>query len=166
MVSAQIFCFWLLSYLSADSYDVRFEDFLWNGAEGDDESLTLSLKSNARLAAGRETFVKTATVVATVYVEGNSVNQFLCIQFKFHCAFSLSLEMIWKLFVSKDEDDGDVDCNSIDCHGDGDIDDNSLVFDKRFWLITRVGGALTEDETPKFKQRLAELYRKAFNRWN
>lgn len=61
---------------TASSYDVRFEDVFWNGGEGDDESLTFRLKSNARLAAGRETFVKTATVVATVYVDGNSVNHF------------------------------------------------------------------------------------------
>lgn len=59
------------------SYDVRFADDFWSGAvNSDDESMTYSKKSNARLAAGRETFVKTATVVATVYVDGNSVNSF------------------------------------------------------------------------------------------
>lgn len=65
---------------TASLYDVRFEDVFWSVADGDDESLTFSLKSNARLAAGRETFVKTATVVATVYVDGNSVIPFLSIQ--------------------------------------------------------------------------------------
>lgn len=66
--------------LHASEHDIRLEDFFWSGSG--DEPLTFSLKSNARLAAnsfvGRETFVKTATVVATVYVDGNSVKKKMC----------------------------------------------------------------------------------------
>lgn len=44
-----------------------------------DEPLILSLKSNGRLSAsgftGRETFIKTATVIATVYVGEDSVSK-------------------------------------------------------------------------------------------
>lgn len=67
---------------TSSSYDVRFDDAFWSAVEGNEESLTFSLKSNARLAASRETFVKTATVVATVYVDGNSVIPSLCNQIK------------------------------------------------------------------------------------
>lgn len=56
----------------SSEHDIRFEDFFWNGSG--DEPLTLSLRSNARLMAangfvGRETFIKTATVIATVYID-------------------------------------------------------------------------------------------------
>lgn len=59
-------------------HDIRFEDFFWNGSG--DEPLTLSLKSNAHLTVngfvGRETFIKTATVIATVYID-DSVNEWI-----------------------------------------------------------------------------------------
>lgn len=58
---------------TSSSYSIRFDDAFWSAVEGNEESMTFSLKSNARLAASRETFVKTATVVATVYVDGNLV---------------------------------------------------------------------------------------------
>lgn len=133
--------------------------------EGNEESMTFSLKSNARLAASRETFVKTATVVATVYVDGNLVILiFFAIEIDSVLTYTALIPQKLNFSVPQDEDDDD--CNSIECHGDGDIDDNTLVFDKRFWLITRVGGALTEDDVPNFEQRLAELYRIAFNRYN
>lgn len=154
------------SITTASLYDVRFEDVYRNGADGGvDESLTFLLNSNARLAAGRETFVKTATVVATVYVDGNSVIRFLCSCLQHPIPLRMDRIKKFSLFLicNWQDEDGD-DCNSIECHGDDDIDDNSLVFDKRFWLITRVGGALTDDEMPNFRHRLAELYRKAFNR--
>lgn len=55
--------------------DIRLEDFFLNSSG--DEPLILSLKSNARLTTGgftgRETFIKTATVIATVYVGEDSV---------------------------------------------------------------------------------------------
>lgn len=64
--------------IHSSEHDIRFEDFFWNGSG--DEPLTLSLKSNARLTmngfVGRETFIKTATVIATVYVGEDSVNFF------------------------------------------------------------------------------------------
>lgn len=67
----------MASRLHSSEHDIRFEDFFWNGS-GDGEPLILSLKSNARLTAmsgfvGRETFIKTATVIATVYID-DSVN--------------------------------------------------------------------------------------------
>lgn len=60
----------------SSEHDIRFEDFFWNGSG--DEPLTLSLKSNARLTAvngfsGRETFIKTATVIATVYIDDSVI---------------------------------------------------------------------------------------------
>lgn len=66
--------------LHSSEHDIRFEDFFWNGSG--DEPLTLSLKSNARLTAvngfvGRETFIKTATVIATVYID-DSVIEYRC----------------------------------------------------------------------------------------
>lgn len=62
--------------LHSSEHDIRFEDFFWNGSG--DEPLTLSLKSNARLTAvngfvGRETFIKTATVIATVYIDDSVI---------------------------------------------------------------------------------------------
>lgn len=74
------------------------------------------------------------------------------------------MDVFHQILLPKDEDDGN-DCNSIECHGDDDIDDNSLALDKRFWLITTVDGALTEDEMPIIKQQLADLYRTAFTRY-
>lgn len=67
----------MASRLHSSEHDIRFEDFFWNGS-GDGEPLILSLKSNARLTAmsgfvGRETYIKTATVIATVYID-DSVN--------------------------------------------------------------------------------------------
>lgn len=67
---------------SSTEHDIRFEDFFWDGS-GDGEPLILSLKSNARLTAmsgfvGRETFIKTATVIATVYID-DSVKLNLCL---------------------------------------------------------------------------------------
>lgn len=78
----------MASRLHSSEHDIRFEDFFWNGS-GDGEPLILSLKSNARLTAvsgfvGRETFIKTATVIATVYID-DSVN-YICI---FACVRSL-----------------------------------------------------------------------------
>lgn len=65
--------------IQASEHDIRLEDFFWNGSG--DEPLTLSLKSNARLTMngflGRETFIKTATVIATVYVGEDSVIRYL-----------------------------------------------------------------------------------------
>lgn len=70
-----IFC--AEKHIQSSEHELRFEDFFWNGSG--DEPLTLSLKSNARLTmngfVGRETFIKTATVIATVYVGEDSVNQ-------------------------------------------------------------------------------------------
>lgn len=72
--------FWIevntVSSLLSSEHDIRFEDFFWNGSG--DEPLTLSLKSNARLTAingfvGRETFIKTATVIATVYIDDSVI---------------------------------------------------------------------------------------------
>lgn len=74
------FGFWkdvnTVSSLHSSEHDIRFEDFFWNGSG--DEPLTLSLKSNARLTAingfvGRETFIKTATVIATVYIDDSVI---------------------------------------------------------------------------------------------
>lgn len=65
-----------VSSLHSSEHDIRFEDFFWSGSG--DEPLTLSLKSNARLTAvngfvGRETFIKTATVIATVYIDDSVI---------------------------------------------------------------------------------------------
>lgn len=64
-----------VSSLHSSEHDIRFEDFFWNGSG--DEPLTLSLKSNARLTmnglVGRETFIKTATVIATVYIDDSVI---------------------------------------------------------------------------------------------
>lgn len=61
--------------LDTSTNDIRLEDFFLNSSG--DEPLILSLKSNARLTTsgftGRETFIKTATVIATVYVGEDSV---------------------------------------------------------------------------------------------
>lgn len=74
--------------LRSSEHDIRFEDFFWNGSG--DEPLTLSLKSNARLTAmngfvGRETFIKTATVIATVYIDDSVIDKIYSIIFTFPC---------------------------------------------------------------------------------
>lgn len=89
--------------LHSSEHDIRFEDFFWNGSG--DEPLTLSLKSNARLTVnglvgGRETFIKTATVIATVYIDDSVIKCILCcIQMKLLAKSNYEQnEMIRKMF--------------------------------------------------------------------
>ncbi|XP_055323152.1 uncharacterized protein LOC129578490 isoform X2 [Sitodiplosis mosellana] len=127
-----------VSSLHSSEHDIRFEDFFWNGSG--DEPLTLSLKSNARLTAvngfvGRETFIKTATVIATVYIDDSS------------------------------EDEKDPNCKSDGCDTDSnEIPDEYLPVNKRFWLVTSVLGHLNDEDIPLLQERLADIYRIAFTR--
>ncbi|XP_031631633.1 uncharacterized protein LOC116345954 isoform X2 [Contarinia nasturtii] len=127
-----------VSSIHASEHDIRFEDFFWNGSG--DEPLTLSLKSNARLTAvngfvGRETFIKTATVIATVYIDDSN------------------------------ENGKDPDCDSDKCDTDSnEIPDDYLPVNKHFWLVTRVHGYLNDDDIPQLQQKLADIYRIAFMR--
>lgn len=162
--------------------DIRLEDFFLNSSG--DEPLILSLKSNARLTTGgftgRETFIKTATVIATVYVGEDSV-RLAEIVFQFPRAHSqwivgMHAFMIitvlprnqnfpiisFSINVLKNSDEGGTECTTDNC--DSDAIPAYLLANKSYWIITRVLGCLTVDDIPMMQDRLAEMYRTAFIR--
>lgn len=61
--------------LQASELDLRLEDFFWTGS-GDGPPNYIrkpGLASESDTSYGRETILKTATVVATVYIDGTMV---------------------------------------------------------------------------------------------
>lgn len=117
------------NYLHASEQDIR--DFFWTGS-GDGPALN----PFDRFPISEDAIIKTATVVATVYIDrsdGDGVGGELCI---FDCPPS------------------DVD-QTID---------NVTPTDRRFWLMTVIGGLFGRKDYPDLEEKLAKLYRVAFTR--
>lgn len=61
--------------LQGSELDIRLEDFFWTGSgDGPPSYIRKPIASEPDGSTGRETILKTATVVATVYIDGNSVS--------------------------------------------------------------------------------------------
>ncbi|XP_021696548.1 uncharacterized protein LOC5566273 isoform X2 [Aedes aegypti] len=120
------------NYLHASEQDIR--DFFWTGS-GDGPS---ALNPFDRFPISEDAIIKTATVVATVYIDrsnnGNGAGDELCI---------------------------------FDCPPGGAVDetiDNVTPTDRRFWLMTVIGGLFGKKDYPELEGKLAKLYRVAFTR--
>lgn len=67
------------------------------------------------------------------------------------------------VLFSQDEDQ-DNSCNSSKCDDPNKISDDYSPSDKRYWLLTVIFGALTDEDIPTIEEKLAKLYRIAFTR--
>ncbi|XP_029729317.1 uncharacterized protein LOC109418934 isoform X2 [Aedes albopictus] len=130
------------NYLHASEQDIR--DFFWTGS-GDGPSSALNPFD--RFPISEDAIIKTATVVATVYIDrsgssgganGGGAGDELCI----------------------------FDCPPAG-GGGGIVDetiDNVTPTDRRFWLMTVIGGLFGKKDYPELEGNLAKLYRVAFTR--
>ncbi|XP_055535581.1 uncharacterized protein LOC129724602 isoform X2 [Wyeomyia smithii] len=127
------------NYLHASEQDIR--DFFWTGS-GDGPAVN----PFDRFPISEDAIIKTATVVATVYIDRNNggpgrAGDDLCI---FDCAPA-----------GGDGGGGDnVDQTT----------DNVTPTDRRFWLMTVIGGLFSKRDYPELEGKLARLYRVAFSR--
>lgn len=63
----------------------------------------------------------------------------------------------------QNENDNDPNCETNNCDSDSnEIPDTDLPPNKRFWLITTVQGHLSDEDIPLLQERLADIYRIAF----
>lgn len=132
------------NYLHASEQDIR--DFFWTGS-GDGPSSALNPFD--RFPISEDAIIKTATVVATVYIDrsGSSGGA-----------------------NGGSGGAGDELC-IFDCPpaggGGGVVDetiDNVTPTDRRFWLMTVIGGLFGKKDYPELEGKLAKLYRVAFTR--
>ncbi|XP_040156497.1 uncharacterized protein LOC120896436 isoform X2 [Anopheles arabiensis] len=137
------------NYLQATDQDIR--DFFWTGS-GDGPSSVLS--PFERFPISEDAIIKTATVVATVYIDRNDGQggyDDLCI---FDCP------------PGGDRGDGidhlPSDGDEVDVYGH--TVDNVTPTDRRFWLMTVIGGLYGRPDYPALESKLAKLYRVAFAR--
>ncbi|KAH8383305.1 hypothetical protein KR009_007966, partial [Drosophila setifemur] len=123
-----------------DSKDeVHLEDFFWTGS-GDGPPDFLK-KVHTGITKGKDVIVKTETVVATVYVDGNNeIDIPICIDCK--------------------PDDGGGTWEM----GPGMPPLNYSATDRRYWLLTVMSGFYTAKDNPMLEEKLARLYRLAFTR--
>ncbi|XP_058840571.1 uncharacterized protein LOC131696162 isoform X1 [Topomyia yanbarensis] len=121
------------NYLHASEQDIR--DFFWTGS-GDGPAVN----PFDRFPISEDAIIKTATVVATVYIDrnngGDGVGDDLCI----------------------------FDCPPDGSDGVDQTIDNVTPTDRRFWLMTVVGGLFGKKDYPELEGKLARLYRVAFSR--
>ncbi|EDW16294.1 uncharacterized protein LOC6574805 isoform X1 [Drosophila mojavensis] len=120
--------------------EVHLEDFFWTGS-GDGPPDYLK-KVHTGISKGKDVIVKTETVVATVYVDGNNEIEIpIC-----------------------------LDCKPDDGGGNWDLGTpgvppfNYTSTDRRYWLLTVMSGFYTAKDNPMLEERLARLYRLAFTR--
>ncbi|KAH8278972.1 hypothetical protein KR018_012032 [Drosophila ironensis] len=123
-----------------DSKDeIHLEDFFWTGS-GDGPPDFLK-KVHTGITKGKDVIVKTETVVATVYVDGNNeIDIPIC-----------------------------IDCKPDDGGGTWDMGPgmpplNYSATDRRYWLLTVMSGFYTAKDNPLLEDKLARLYRLAFTR--
>ncbi|XP_055611015.1 uncharacterized protein LOC129757748 isoform X2 [Uranotaenia lowii] len=137
------------NYLHASEQDIR--DFFWTGS-GDGPALN----PFDRFPISEDAIIKTATVVATVYIdrsngdgEGAGRGQDdLCI---FDCP--------------PGRGGGPTGSRGPPGFGTGDHSiDNVTPTDRRYWLMTVVGGMFGKKDYPELEGKLAKLYRVAFSR--
>ncbi|XP_050093956.1 uncharacterized protein LOC126576694 [Anopheles aquasalis] len=139
------------NYLQATDQDIR--DFFWTGS-GDGPGSVLN--PFERFPISEDAIIKTATVVATVYIDRNGGPDGyddLCI---FDCP-----PQSGHRGGPEDPTDGD-DSFESDLTGHG--IDNVTPTDRRFWLMTVIGGLHGRHDYPMLETKLAKLYRVAFAR--
>lgn len=122
--------------LQPSEQDVPLEDFFWTGSgEG---PLYLKPKDHSSPGSKYPTIVRTATILATVFIDGNFE------EFDPLCVY---------------------DC---DKKGDGsglvESIDRIPPSDRRYWLLTVVAGLFSSQDFPILEEKLAKLYRIAFLR--
>ncbi|XP_017076172.1 uncharacterized protein LOC108111293 isoform X2 [Drosophila eugracilis] len=120
--------------------EIHLEDFFWTGS-GDGPPDFLK-KVHTGITKGKDVIVKTETVVATVYVDGNNeIDIPICLDCK--------------------PDDGG---GTWDMGGPGMPPLNYSATDRRYWLLTVMSGYYTAKDNPTLEDKLARLYRLAFTR--
>ncbi|XP_016980229.1 uncharacterized protein LOC108045417 isoform X1 [Drosophila rhopaloa] len=120
--------------------EIHLEDFFWTGS-GDGPPDFLK-KVHTGITKGKDVIVKTETVVATVYVDGNNeIDIPICLDCK--------------------PDDGG---GTWDMNGPGMPPLNYSATDRRYWLLTVMSGFYTAKDNPTLEDKLARLYRLAFTR--
>ncbi|XP_017845009.1 uncharacterized protein LOC108601621 [Drosophila busckii] len=120
--------------------EVHLEDFFWTGS-GDGPPDFLK-KVHTGISKGKDVIVKTETVVATVYVDGNNEIEIpLCLDCK--------------------PDDGG---GNWEFSAPGMPPLNYSATDRRYWLLTVMSGFYSAKDNPMLEDKLARLYRLAFTR--
>lgn len=122
--------------LQPSEQDVPLEDFFWTGSG--DGPLYMKPKDPSATGSKYPTIVRTATILATVFIDGN-FEEFdpLCI----------------------------IDCDKkSDENGIVETIDQVPPSDRRYWLLTVVAGLFTAQDFPILEEKLAKLYRIAFSR--
>ncbi|XP_061392312.1 uncharacterized protein LOC133327792 [Musca vetustissima] len=121
--------------------EVHLEDFFWTGS-GDGPPDYLK-QVHTGISKGKDVVVKTETVVATVYVDGNNeVDIPICLDC--YGEGTVGIDGVW--------------------NGAGTPPLNYSATDRRYWLLTVMSGFYTQKDNPMLEEKLARLYRLAFTR--
>ncbi|XP_046806099.1 uncharacterized protein LOC111680996 isoform X2 [Lucilia cuprina] len=121
--------------------EVHLEDFFWTGS-GDGPPDYLK-KVHTGISKGKDVVVKTETVVATVYVDGNN-----------EVDIPICLDCYGQGTVGIDGTWTGVNMPPL----------NYSATDRRYWLLTVMSGFYTQKDNPILEEKLARLYRLAFTR--
>ncbi|KAM7362071.1 uncharacterized protein ACRADG_012910 [Cochliomyia hominivorax] len=121
--------------------EVHLEDFFWTGS-GDGPPDYLK-KVHTGISKGKDVVVKTETVVATVYVDGNN-----------EVDIPICLDCYGEGTVGIDGSWTSVNMPPL----------NYTATDRRYWLLTVMSGFYTQRDNPILEEKLARLYRLAFTR--
>lgn len=122
--------------LQPSEQDVPLEDFFWTGSG--DGPLYLKPKDPSTGSKYPNTIVRTATILATVFIDGNFE------EFDPLCVYDCDKKP-----------DGSGIVESID---------RISPTDRRYWLLTVVAGLFSPQDFPILEEKLAKLYRIAFLR--
>ncbi|XP_035789588.1 uncharacterized protein LOC118465444 isoform X2 [Anopheles albimanus] len=139
------------NYLQATDQDIR--DFFWTGS-GDGPGSVLN--PFERFPISEDAIIKTATVVATVYIDRNGGPD----GYDDLCIFDCPPSGTGDRGVGADPTDGDDAFETDQGHGI----ENVTPTDRRFWLMTVIGGLHGRHDYPLLETKLAKLYRVAFAR--
>ena len=121
--------------LQPSERDVPLEDFFWTGSgDGPIYSKPKDTSGDSKYP----TIVRTATILATVFLDGNFE------EFDPLCVYDCDKK-----------NDGSGVVESID---------RVPPSDRRYWLLTVVAGLFSENDFPILEEKLAKLYRIAFLR--
>ncbi|XP_037956892.1 uncharacterized protein LOC119686390 [Teleopsis dalmanni] len=122
--------------------EIHLEDFFWTGS-GDAPPDYLK-KVHTGISKGKDVIVKTETVVATVYVDGNN-----------EIDIPICLDCL--------PDDGGGGNNGNWGFKEA-LPHNYSATDRRYWLLTVMSGFYSQKDNPMLEEKLARLYRLAFTR--